>query len=231
MHRRAIHFAAVLGIITTLAAPPAGAQQHPAAPPAAPREKQFSRELANLHALWKARKYREAIRPAERLTNLAREIYGENHLRFSGSLFNLAMLYRNTRQYETAFAVFAKVFTIQHALRSPSDKAYKRVLTQVDQSSQRLGTGREVVGYYEMALEKLAAEGAAGTTHEAEIKASLGRLLRFLADFDRAEKVLREALAIRRRIAAPDDISIVSDLNNLAGLVRARQVRRSRRPL
>ncbi len=214
-------------VFAALAALPANAQEK-AEPPATaekptdPRVEKFSSELATLHKLWKARKYREAIAPAERLTALAREIYGENHLRFSGSLFNLAMLYRNTGQYEAAFAVFAKVFTIQHPLRSPADKAYKRILQQLDETGQRVGTGREVVGYLETALEKLAAEGTAGTEHDVEIKARLGRLLRFLADYDRAEQVLREALAVRRRITTPDDISIVMDLNNLAGIVRAR---------
>ena len=201
---------------------PVTAPQTSATPQADPRVVAFNTKLAQLHQLWKTNKYRDAIPLAEQVAGLARQIYGERHLRYTGSMFNLAMLYRNTRQYEAAFAVFAKVFVIQHDLRSPTDKAYKRVLKEVGDASQRVGAGREAVGYYEMSLDKLAREGAMGTAHEVELKAPLGRLLRFLADFDRAEDVLREALAVRRRLAQRGDISIVSDLNNLAGLVRAR---------
>jgi CHAT domain-containing protein/Tfp pilus assembly protein PilF len=224
-------------LLAALACPPANAQQAaPPAPvkrseataktgtaqPADPRVVEFTTKLAQLHELWKARKYQDAIPLAEQVAGLARQIYGERHLSYTGSMFNLGMLYSNTRQYEAAFAVFAKVFVIQHELRSPTDKAYKRALQQVSDASQRVGGGREVVGYYEMALEKLAREGAMGTTHEVDIKGPFGRLLRFLADFDRAEEVLREALAVRRGLAKPGDTSIVGDLNNLAGLVRAR---------
>lgn len=205
---------------------PAHAQQPQPSPgqakPVDPRIIAFTRSLGELRTLFKRRQYRQAIPLGERLVAQSREIFGERSLRYTGSLYNLGLIYNGARRYEDAARLFEQAFVAQHPLRSPADKSYKRVLTSLANINRQLGRPRATGRYYLAALKKLRENGEINTATAVYYYAKAGQLMRYIADFDGAEKLLRHALSIRLRITPPDHIDRVRELNALAGLLRAR---------
>ncbi len=187
-----------------------------------PRIKAFNLALGELRTLFQEKRYQDAIAPGEKLVGQAREIYGENHLRYTGSLFNLGLIYKRTNRFEDARRVFEEAFVRQHKLRSPADAAYKRVLGELADVNQHLGRPRDTGRHYLAALKKLNTLGRMNTEDDVYYYAKAGRLMRWLADFEGSEKLLRHALAVRRKISKPDDAKLVHQLNDLAGLLRTR---------
>ena len=190
--------------------------------PVDPRVISFMSSLGELRTLFKRRQYRQAIPLGERLVAQSREIFGERSVRYTGSLYNLGLIYNGAKRYGDAARTFEQAFVAQHPLRSPADKTYKRVLTSLANINRQLGRPRETGRYYLAALEKLRKNGKINTAAAVYYYAKAGQLMRYIADFEGAEKLLRHALTIRRRISPPDHIDRVRELNALAGLLRAR---------
>ena len=68
-----------------------------------------------------------------------------------------------------AARVIEQAFIAQHPLRSPADKAYKRVLSSLARINQQLGRARDTGKYYLAALKKLQQNG--------QVNSPLGHLL------------------------------------------------------
>ena len=207
----------------SLAQPTTGqSSQKPAAKKAAdPRIAAFNKSLAELGVLFRQRKFKSAIPLGERLVEQARAIYGErNH--YTGSLYNLGLLYNGAKRYEDAARAYKDAFVAQHPLRSPADKAYKRILTSLAAINRQLGRSRQTGHYYLLALRKLQQSGQINSATAVYYYAKAGQLMRYVADFTRSEKLLRHALETRRKISKPGDTALVPQLNALAGLLRAR---------
>ena len=182
----------------------------------------FTNSLGELRALFKQREFQQAIPLGKRLVAQAREIYGERSQRYTGSIYNLGLIYNGAKRYEDAARTFKQAFLAQHPLRSPADKAYKRVLNSLANINRQLGRPRETGRYYLAALKKLQQGGEINSVAAVYYYDKAGQLMRYIADFEGAEKLLRHALEIRRKIAKPGHIDLVPQLNGLAGLLRAR---------
>ena len=187
-----------------------------------PRKIAFAKSLSALRTLFKQRRYQQAIVPGKQLVEQAREIYGERSLRYAGSIYNLGLIYNGAKRYEDAARTFEKAFVTQHRLRSPADKAYKRVLASLAGINRQLGRPRDTGRYYLAALKKLQQAGQINSPAAVYYYAKAGQLMRYIAKFSEAEDLLRHALAVRRKITKPGHIDLVAQLNALAGLLRAR---------
>ncbi len=196
----------------------------PQSSPAIPTDARvaFMNSLGELRTLFKQRRFQQAIPLGKRLVEQAREIYGKRSQRYTGSIYNLGLIYNGAKRYEDAARTFKQAFLAQHPLRSPADKAYKRVLTSLANINRQLGRPRETGRYYLAALKKLQQSGEIKSAAAVYYYAKAGQLMRYVADFEGAEKLLRHALDIRRKIAKPGHIDLVAQLNGLAGLLRAR---------
>lgn len=201
-------------------------RQQPARPSAGttadPRINAFNKSLAELGALYRQSKYQQAIPLGEELVENARAIYGERHFRYTGSLYNLGLIYNGAKRYEDAARAYTDAFVAQHPLRSPADKAYKRILSSLAAINRQLGRPRETGRHYLAALRKLQQNGQINSAAAVYYYAKAGQLMRYLANFEDSEKLLRHALETRRKISKPGDNALVRQLNALAGLLRAR---------
>lgn len=203
---------------------PTPSQPNQATPrqPLDPREISFAKSLSELRTLFKQRKYVQAIPLGKRLVAEARELYGERHPRYTGSVYNLGLIYNGAKRYQEAARVLEQAFIAQHPLRSPADKAYKRVLSSLARINQQLGRARDTGKYYLAALKKLQQSGQVNSPAAIYYYTKAGQLMRYIANFEGAEKLLRHALDVRRKITKPGHIDLVRELNSLAGLLRAR---------
>ncbi|MFY0611317.1 MAG: tetratricopeptide repeat protein [Hyphomicrobiaceae bacterium] len=224
----------VLFAYLLIVSPPASAQQpdqqnRPQAAPgsapaikADPRKVAFGKSLNELRTLFKQRRYRQAIPLGQRLVEQARAIYGERSLRYTGSVYNLGLIYNGAKRYKDAAKTFKQAFIAQHPLRSPADKSYKRVLSSLANINRQLGRPRDTGQYYLAALKKLRQAGQINSPAAVYYYAKAGQLMRYIASYSEAEDLLRHALDVRRKITKPDHIDLVAPLNALAGLLRAR---------
>lgn len=187
-----------------------------------PRVAKFNRSINVLRQLYNDKKFAEAIALGTEIVEQARTLYGERHLRYTGSLYNLGLMYNGAKRTKEALGYFTKAFTSQHVLRSPADTAYQRVLNSIDAANKQLGRARETGRFYTLALKKLNQQGQINSEAAVYYYTKAGQLMRYLAEYDNAEQLLRHALKTRQRISPPDSSDNVTQTNNLAGLLRAR---------
>jgi len=171
--------------------------------------------------LFRQGRHEEAIRPYGKAAELARRIYGEDHIQTARALNNLGYQYNQIGEYAKAEPLFLRALRINEVKLGP-DHPYVAICLD------NLGSLYSAVGEYAKAEPKLRrgleirkAKLPGDHLHVGMSLNNLGLLCYRMGRFAKAEPLYLQSLGIKKAKLGNDHPSVGTALNNLAELYRA----------
>jgi CHAT domain-containing protein/Tfp pilus assembly protein PilF len=181
---------------------------------------EWERLIPEIHKLYEAGRYGEAIPLAQRAALLAERTLGAHHLDLALSLNLLAVLYVEQDRYGEAEPLFKRVLRIRekaHGLYHPGVAVSLNNLAALYWKQGRYGEVelllKRALGISEMTLGNHHENVAAGLNNLAALYLEQGR-------HGEAEPLLERALGIVEKALGPHHRHVATSLNNLAALYR-----------
>jgi tetratricopeptide (TPR) repeat protein len=165
--------------------------------------------------------YKEATQWVTKSLELGREILGTNHHYTSGSLNNLAELYRIQGFYQQSLPLYEEALAIAREVLDTRHPDIAQSLSNLGLLNQSLGKYKEALPLFEEALE--IRQEILGTFHSdtAQSLSNLAGLYQAQGEYKKALPLYQEALDIDRKIFGSHHPETAIDLSNLGMLYQS----------
>ena len=171
-----------------------------------------------VQTLFREGKYQEATPLAEKAVELAKRVYGPEHVRTATSLNNLALLYQDMGEYAKAEPLNEEALRIDQKVLGPEHLDTVTSLNNLALLYDDMGEYTKAEPLYQEALR--IRQKVLGPEHPntATSLNNLALLYDHMGEYAKAEPLYQQALRIRQKVLPPEHPSTATSLNNLAGL-------------
>jgi CHAT domain-containing protein/Tfp pilus assembly protein PilF len=175
----------------------------------------LNKEVARLFG---AGKYVEAISIAQRVSDVTREVLGEEHPDYAASLNNLGTLYDSMAEYAHAEPLLEQALEINRKALGEESLHYATGLNNIGHLYESNGDYTRAELHYRQAVEirkKMLGEEHPDYATSLYI---LGALYESMGDYANAEPLLQKALEIRKKVCGEEHPDYAECLNQLGVL-------------
>jgi CHAT domain-containing protein/tetratricopeptide (TPR) repeat protein len=191
-----------------------------AKPLSAQATSEIDQAIGEFREHYSQRRYEEAVTAGQRALRLGEAMFGSEHAFVGTQSHNLALALLRSGHPQDAIVLLERALSIYANTRTPSDEVTKAAIRELADLYVLNNRGSDATKLYSATIEKLHEKGEAGGLDEAYYLHEFGQHMRRIAFYEEAEDLLRRALSIRERLLAPNDSSIATTLNSLAGILR-----------
>jgi len=151
---------------------------------------------ARMVKLYRAGRYREALIPARRASEILKKVLGKEHPDYAGSLHNLAALYKSMGDYAKAEPLYKQTLRILNKTVGEEHPRYAMSLNNLALLYSSMGDYAKAEPLYKQALE--IEKKALGEEHPdyATSLHNLAALYESMGEYAKAEPLLRRVLGI-----------------------------------
>jgi CHAT domain-containing protein/Tfp pilus assembly protein PilF len=169
-------------------------------------------------ALFQQGKFSEAIRSAQQILRIRKEMLGEKHPDYARSLFNLAAQHHSRGDYARAEPLYQQALAITKQALGDHHPAYAISLHNLAGLFLSEADYARAEPLYRQAMKIY--RHALGEKHPAYARSlsSLAVLYHEMGDYARADPLLRQALAIRKEVLGEQHPDYARSLHSLANL-------------
>ncbi|MBN2384359.1 tetratricopeptide repeat protein [bacterium] len=168
------------------------------------KTKQWENKRAEVERLFNEGKYSEVLKLAEENVELARELFGAEHLNVARSMNNLAMVYKANDRLEDAIRLHEQALDIKKKILKPDDPSIANSLNNIGVLYAEQGELIKSEPYFLDALRTYVKDAK---TYEAQMISTLENLVFMytkLGDREEAEKYEKHLLQLRKA-ATPEE--------------------------
>ncbi|HET9864523.1 MAG TPA: serine/threonine-protein kinase [Steroidobacteraceae bacterium] len=172
----------------------------------------------------------EALPLAREVVSYMTARYGEKDLRVADSVGLTGRILWNLGDFRSASEAYARQLSIMESTLGAQHPAVAEVLNSIAETERKLGRESSAMAYYQRAIDILEHAQVPAPGRLADFYGSLGILLADERHFERAEPMLRRALALSEQIYGQGNAATAFRLMHLANCLRKSGRPESARP-